>query len=391
MPYYREKEHLLGLPSKASIPNFTIIESNQSGVFSVNTVPPISVKWLDTIKGDLKQIKIYLSKSNKIRQNIKLFNESIMDNSENTNEQLDIDSWFDEDAESSMIFIFLSCIIALLAFILLVFLCFKHEKLRKLISLYMASTQVVNAAALDSTCNTGNIFQYLLFAICILILLYAIVKMIIRGSQYFRRYQTTTHFMCQQEHDKEPSTAIALELSTMSEITHVHIAHLNIPITRLSVNETDHNAYYLVSGNRFYDFIKLSQPIILLIRDGVIPIPTPVTFEVGFFQSQKLKRILHTDYLVRVVAFQNGYMIPLSRIQVCHSSRIVTPVRTLLATQSRPERVAASGGLYPSHQLAKFVELSIIVISSLTNPSSYNITPTQTPTAPNISQVVWGS
>ncbi len=178
MPYYRENEHLLHLPSKASIPNFSIIKSNQSGVFSVNTVPPISVKQLDTILGNLKQNKIYLSKSDKIGQDIKLFNESITDNFENTNEQVDIDSWFDEDAVSCMIFIFVSCIIALLAFILLVFLCFKHEKLRKLISLYMASPLVLNAAALDSTCNTSNIFQYLLSAICILILLYVIIKMI---------------------------------------------------------------------------------------------------------------------------------------------------------------------------------------------------------------------
>ncbi len=144
----------------------------------------------------------------------------------------------------------------------------------------------------------------------------------------------------------------------------------------------------LVSGNWFYDFIKLSQPIILLHRDGVIPICTPVTFDVGFFQSQKLKRILHTDYLARVVAFQNGYMIPLSRIQVCHSSRIVTPVRTLLATHSRLDIVVTSGGLYPSHQLPESVELSSIVTSSLSNPPNSNVTPTQTPTAPNISQVV---
>ncbi len=206
------------------------------------TVPPISVKRLDTIIGDLKENKIYLSKSDKIGQDIIYFNESIMDNSENTNEQLDIDSWFDEDSESSVIFIFVSCIIAILAFILLVLLCFKHEKLRKLISLYMASPQAINAAALDSTRNTGNIFQYLLSTICILILLYAIVKMIIRGCHYFRRYQTTTHFMCQHEHDKGPSTANALELCTMSEITYVHIAHLYIPITRLFLHETDHNA-----------------------------------------------------------------------------------------------------------------------------------------------------
>ncbi len=99
-----------------------------------------------------------------------------------------------------------------------------------------------------------------------------------------------------------------------------------------------------------------------------------VTFEVGFFLSQKLKRILHTDFLVRVVAFQNGYMIPLSEIQVCHSSRIVTPVCTLLAMQSRPDRVVISGDLYPSQQLTESVELSNIVTSSLSNPSSSNVT-----------------
>ncbi len=95
MPYYRENEHLLRLPSKASIPNFTVIKSNESGVFSVNTVQHISVQWLDTIIGDLKQNKIYLSKSDKIGQDIIFFNKSIMDNSANTNEQLDTDSWFD--------------------------------------------------------------------------------------------------------------------------------------------------------------------------------------------------------------------------------------------------------------------------------------------------------
>ncbi len=158
-----------------------------------------------------------------------------------------------------MIFIFLSCIIALLAFILLVLLCFK------LISHYKASPQFVNVTALDSTCNTGNIFQYLLSAICILILLYAIIKMIICGSQYFHTYQTTTHFLGEHKHDKGPSMAIA---------------HVNIPITRLSVHETDHNAYYLMSGNWSYEFIKLSQTIILLHRDGVIPICTLFTFEV---------------------------------------------------------------------------------------------------------------
>ncbi len=154
MPFYKENEHLLHLPSKYSIYNFTVSKSNQSGVFSANIVSPFSVKWLDTDLGDLKQNKIYLSKSDKIGQDIIYFNESIMDNSENMNEQLHIDSWFDEDAESSIIFIFVSCIIALLAFILLVFLCFKHEKLRKLISLYMACPLLIAHATLATYFST---------------------------------------------------------------------------------------------------------------------------------------------------------------------------------------------------------------------------------------------
>ncbi len=136
------------------------------------------------------------------------------------------------------------------------------------------------------------------------------VEILIRGCQYFRRYQTTTHFLCEHGHDKGPSSAITLELSTMLEITLVQIAHLNIPITRISFHETDHNAYYIVSGNWFYDFLKISQPIILLHRNGVILICTPVTFEVRFLQPFKLRRILHTDCLARVTVFtfQNRYM-----------------------------------------------------------------------------------
>ncbi len=158
-------------------------------------------------------------------------------------------------------------------------------------------------------------------------------QIMIRGCRHFHRYQTTTHFICEYRHDKGPFTTVALELSTMSEIIHVHIAHLNIPITRLSVHEIDHNAYYILSGNWFYDFLKLSQPIILLHRNGVIPTHSPITFEIRFFQSFKLCHILCTDYLARVVAFQNGYMIALSRIQVCHSAN------TLVAATSNPEPV----------------------------------------------------
>ncbi len=179
--------------------------------------------------------------------------------------------------------------------------------------------------------------------------------------------------ICEHGHYEGPSTAIALELSTISGITHVHIAHLNIPISRLSVHETDQIAYYIVSGNWFYDFLKLSHPIILLNRNGVIPIRTTITFEIGFFQSFKLKHILHTDYLARVVTFQSGYMIPLSRIQVCHSSIPVTPISNMVAATPQPEPVATSSGLYPSHPIHEHLGLTSIpstTLPSLTFPST---------------------
>ncbi len=218
----------------------------------------------------------------------KLLNSTFVDSMKDNNDIHDIDSWFDDDAESSMIFIFLSCIIALIAFLLMLFLCFKHERLRKLLFLYIISPPTADAAEDNIHSNTGHILIYLLSIICILILAHAIIKSLTKGIRYFCCYQTTTYFLCEHGHDKGPSAAIALELSTLLEITHVHIAHINIPITRLWILETDHNAYYVVSGNWFYDFLKLLKPITLIHRNGVIPIRTPMTFEIGFFQSFKL-------------------------------------------------------------------------------------------------------
>ncbi len=131
MPYFSENEHILCLPSSASIPNFSVVKTNSTHVFNENKVPAISIQQFDNLIVNLKQNKIYLSNSDKLGKNNVLFNESIKENMDNTDKLLDIDSWFDEDAESSMIFMFVSCIIALLAFILLLFLHFKHEKLRK--------------------------------------------------------------------------------------------------------------------------------------------------------------------------------------------------------------------------------------------------------------------
>ncbi len=84
-------------------------------------------------------------------------------------------------------------------------------------------------------------------------------------------------------HDKCHSTAIAIELSNLSEIVTVHIAQVKIPMTLLSVHNADHHDYHVVSGNWIYNFLKISKPIFLIHRDCNRPIRTSNTFELGLF------------------------------------------------------------------------------------------------------------
>ncbi len=162
--------------------------------------------------------------------------------------------------------------------------------------------------------------MYLLSAVCLMMLLYVILNLLLHGYRQFHRYHTTIHFLCAHGHYKGPSAVVALELCTLSDIIHVHIAHLHIPITLLSVHETNHNEYYI--------------------------------FEICLFQRFKLRRIVQGNYLARVIAFQNGYMIPLSRIQVCNHTLPVTPDNPrVAAAASCASPVMTSSGLNPLYAI----------------------------------------
>ncbi len=128
MPYYMEKEHILRLPSQARIPAIIVIQSNTSNVFTKSEIPAISIHQLNALVNRRRKKDISLSHSDKNREDNILFNHSLEQNMDDNDEILDIDYWFDEDIQSSMIYIFISCIIALITFIILIFLCFKHDK-----------------------------------------------------------------------------------------------------------------------------------------------------------------------------------------------------------------------------------------------------------------------
>ncbi len=118
MPYYRENQHILELPSLSTIPLLNVIRTDSANVFTEDTVPPISLHKFDSLINNLKDNKIYLSNLDKMSKDNKHLNATFMDSMVDNNDILDIDSWFDDDVESSMIFIFLSCIIALIAFLM---------------------------------------------------------------------------------------------------------------------------------------------------------------------------------------------------------------------------------------------------------------------------------
>ncbi len=69
-------------------------------------------------------------------------------------------------------------------------------------------------------------------------------------------YNTTLHFHHMYGHDRGPLTAVAIELSNLSEIVNVHIAQVKILITLLSVQDVDPHDYHVVSGNCCMTFLS---------------------------------------------------------------------------------------------------------------------------------------
>ncbi len=79
------------------------------------------INWI-VLLSKLRKKDIFLSHSDKNREDNLLFNCSVEQNMDDNEDMLDIDSLFDEGTESSMIFSFIYCIIAFIAFIFLIFL-----------------------------------------------------------------------------------------------------------------------------------------------------------------------------------------------------------------------------------------------------------------------------
>ncbi len=113
---------------------------NISTVNSERKVPPISLYKLNTLISKFKGIQdIHFTKSDRNRGDTNRLNNSIYLNEQKDNDILDIDKWFGDEIQSSMIFVFISCIIASIGFIFLIFLCYKH-KLQQAMAYFLTTT-----------------------------------------------------------------------------------------------------------------------------------------------------------------------------------------------------------------------------------------------------------
>ncbi len=85
------------------------------------------------------------------------------------------------------------------------------------------------------------------------VVLYLIIKFIISAYRYFMLYNIALYFCWIHGFAKGKSTYVALEFSNLSEVTYVHIAQLNTPITLLSVDDREkHPTYFIKWRNMMY-------------------------------------------------------------------------------------------------------------------------------------------
>ncbi len=192
MSYYRENVNILQLPSPAKLPDLNIATTDTEDIYTESKMPIISFQKFDVLVNRLKLDRLHLTKADKNGKDTRALNRTLNNSMDKHDEILDIDSLFDDELQSSMIFNFISCIVSIIAFIFLIFLCYKHVKLHKILSFYLTTSNTVEAATDIRLTSSGSyILMYLFTAICL-------------------------------------TLAIAIELSNLSEIVNVHIAQVKI-------------------------------------------------------------------------------------------------------------------------------------------------------------------
>ena len=149
--FYSQGFQLLKYPSKSFFPSLDFTGSKDNSIYNDNIVHSISLHQLKKLIKKLhNQNPIFLTKTD---QNSYLYgNISGNDN----NEQTDLISWLNPEIKSSMIFMFISGTIAIISFVLLMFLIIKHFKLNSTFLKIISSDVLQTPSKLEECCLTPS-------------------------------------------------------------------------------------------------------------------------------------------------------------------------------------------------------------------------------------------
>ncbi len=317
IPFYQEGLHILRFPSSTLFPSIPYHSNSRSGVYRDKDVPSISLNKLDTLVRTIDTDKdIFLSLADKNRHDSQRLRNNSVDSD---NDLLDIDSWFGPEIEYSMIFMFISSIISILGFIILMVLCYKNSKVQYAISYVLGTSTPVKGYDIDPfSCSYDFLYVHFMVAILFIAGLYAGIKLAKKLYRHLQVYKTILFF--RRKHGLWPgrTLSLCLEFSTFTQGIVVHIATIKSPISLLSMDDSrPFPKFSLETNTALNTKLVLTRPISLNHVDCSDILQTSTKFKLGIYQAYKLRQIMKGDYLVRVISYQNNILFPFSKL---HSS-----------------------------------------------------------------------
>ncbi len=268
-------------------PSIPYQSKSRSGVYRDKDVPSISLEKLNQLVRKIDTDEdIILSLADKNRHDSSKYRNNSDDS---YNDLLDIDSWFGPEIEYSMIFMFISSIISILGFIILMILCYKNSKVQYAILYVLGTTAPVKGYDIDPfSCSYDFLYVHFIVAILLIAGLYAGIKLAKKFYRHLKVYKTIIFF--RRKHGLRPgrTLSISLEFSTFAGGIFVHIVTIKSPISLLSTDDSrPFPKFSLETNTALNTKLVLTRLISLKHVDCSDILQTSTKFKLGIYQAYK--------------------------------------------------------------------------------------------------------
>ncbi len=245
-----------------------------------------------------------------------------------------------------MIFMFISSIISIIGFVVLILLCRNTGKLQYALSYLLGTTSVKVDTKDPDSCSYYFLYVHFIIVILIVASIYSVIKLCIDIST-LKVYNTILYFRTKHGLRHDRHTSISLEFSTLSQGVIVHIASLKSLIALLSKDNNMAFPEFSPDTNAALN-AQLILTSLIFLRHVDCPdlIATSTRFKLGIYQAYKLCNLMKGYYLICAIVFQKNILIPLSKLYTSCKTNIMqdTPAATLswpptpLSTPTPPSR-----------------------------------------------------